>query len=106
MEHSVVLLQPGVDIQADQIPFIDRAEGGEVSTGGNLLREVPLNQDYHTAREQVLAEFEKSYLQRIVRTARGNMSDAARIAGVDRTTLYRLMQKHGLDRHDLLTRGD
>ena len=105
MEHSVVLLQPGVEVEADQIPFIDRTEGGHSGPGGGqLLREVPMNQDYHSAREQVLAEFEKTYLQKIVRSARGNMSDAARVAGVDRTTLYRLMQKHGLDRHDLLTR--
>ena len=67
---------------------------------------MPFDTDYHSAREQVLAEFEKNYLQRIVRQAKGNMSDAARIAGVDRTTLYRLMQKHGLERHDLLTSMD
>jgi len=33
-----------------------------------------------------------------VARATGNMSKAARLAGVDRTTLYRLMEKHQLVR--------
>jgi transcriptional regulator of acetoin/glycerol metabolism len=38
----------------------------------------------------------------VVKQAKGNLSDAARIAGVDRTTLYRLMEKHEVDRGDLM----
>ncbi len=102
MEHAVVLLSPGGEVQAEDIPFIDR-DGIGAAAQGSILSEIPMENDYHSARDRVLAEFEKGYLQRVVRTAKGNMSDAARIAGVDRTTLYRLMQKHGLDRHNLLT---
>jgi transcriptional regulator of acetoin/glycerol metabolism len=34
------------------------------------------------------------------------MSRAARLAGVDRTTLYRLMEKHGFKREALSGSGD
>ena len=37
-------------------------------------------------------------LFRSVNQAAGNMSKAARVAGVDRTTLYRMMERHGLQR--------
>jgi transcriptional regulator of acetoin/glycerol metabolism len=37
-----------------------------------------------------------------VNRAGGNMSKAARIAGVDRTTLYRLIEKHDLERDTIL----
>ena len=37
-----------------------------------------------------------------MREAGGNISDAARLAGVDRTTLYRLMEKHGTSKRDLI----
>ena len=46
----------------------------------------------------MLAHFEEEYLSQILKRANGNISGAARIAGVDRTTLYRLMEKHGMER--------
>ena len=48
----------------------------------------------------VIAHFEREYLVRLTARTGGNMSKAARLAGVDRTTLYRLMEKHGLRRDD------
>jgi len=49
----------------------------------------------------LLAEFERRYLSQLVKQAGRNMSRAARIAGVDRTTLYRLMDRHGLHRRSV-----
>ena len=53
---------------------------------------------------RLIATFELQYLTQLVTQARGNMSRAARAAGVDRTTLYRLMERHGL--HRKLTPSD
>jgi transcriptional regulator with PAS, ATPase and Fis domain len=103
IEHLVVLASPGEQVGADAIPFI--ADGIEESGGlrGISFQESFRNADYHTARERILAEFEKEYLEYVVREAGGNISDAARMAGVDRTTLYRLMEKHGTSKRELLT---
>jgi len=103
MEHLVVLLPPEVDeVGADILPVFDDGEmGGDGTRSGKL----PLHEDYHTARDIVLADFEKAYLRHIIQQANGNLSDAARVAGVDRTTLYRLMEKHDVQKEDLL-RGE
>jgi transcriptional regulator of acetoin/glycerol metabolism len=65
---------------------------------------MPLEETYHVARERLLAEFERRYLTWLVQQAGSNISRAARIADVDRTTLYRLMERHGLQR-TLTTNG-
>lgn len=63
--------------------------------------EAGVAKDYHSQRRRVLATFERSYLAWVFRAADGNVSEAARLAGVDRTTLYRLLEKHELERHEL-----
>jgi len=100
IEHLVVLAEPGEKITAAAIPFIEDEieEGSRRFSFDRTIR----GYDYHTARERVLAEFEQGYLEHVVREAGGNISDAARLAGVDRTTLYRLMEKHGTSKRDLI----
>jgi len=55
-----------------------------------------LDDAFHVAKDRIISQFEREYLARLVARASGNMSKAARLASIDRTTLYRLMDKHGL----------
>jgi transcriptional regulator of acetoin/glycerol metabolism len=104
IEHLVVLASPGAVLGAEDIVFIDDGgvhdPGVTASFGASVM-----SMDYHTAREHVLSSFEVDYLKHVVGTSSGNISDAARAAGVDRTTLYRLMEKHGMGRDTLSSRG-
>jgi len=105
IEHLVVMASPGAEIGADDIVFMDEAEA-RLGVGAPFDRAL-MDLEYHAARDQILSRFEVEYLTHVVQTSRGNISDAARLAGVDRTTLYRLMDKHGIGRDSLIaSQGD
>ncbi|MDX2015615.1 MAG: sigma 54-interacting transcriptional regulator [Myxococcaceae bacterium] len=57
----------------------------------------PQTLDYKRARDEVLTSFEKEFVTHLLRTFDGNISKAAREAGVDRAYLHRLIKRHGLD---------
>jgi len=112
IEHAVVLLEPGAELRAEDLP-VTRSDNpgpaagrgtepagtpGAQGTGGVPTVPMPIEETYHVARERLLAEFERRYLTWLVTQAGNNISRAARIADVDRTTLYRLMERHGLQR--------
>jgi DNA-binding NtrC family response regulator len=112
LEHAVVLLDPNSVIRPEHIPFISMDGGTAIPpvvpapATEEFLRDAALDGAYHEARERVLAHFELKYLTALVQRAGGNMSRAARLAGVDRTTLYRIMEKHGLQRESIMVEAD
>jgi DNA-binding NtrC family response regulator len=93
IEHLVVLAEPGKEIHPGDISTMDEPAPSAVP---GLPSSDVLRQDFHTAKERLVTDFERTYLRTLVDRSGGNMSRAARLASIDRTTLYRLMEKHNL----------
>jgi DNA-binding NtrC family response regulator len=104
IEHVAVLAEPNQPIEPSDIPIYDEPTG-EIASDGSMPTGI-LNDAYHPAKDRLIAHFEKEYLSRLVSRAGGNMSKAARLASIDRTTLYRLMEKHNFQRNELTGFGE
>lgn len=53
--------------------------------------------NYNDAKQSVLQAFERGHLQRLMREASGNVSQAARLAGKERRALGKLLKKHRIE---------
>ena len=53
---------------------------------------------FAAAKAQVIAEFERRYVDELLRQAQGNLSLAARLAGKERSRFGKLVKKYGLQR--------
>jgi DNA-binding NtrC family response regulator len=96
IEHVAVIADSDRPITPDDIPVYDDGPTAQAAETG--LPTAIMNEAFHVAKDNLIAHFEKEYLTRLTARAGGNMSKAARLAGIDRTTLYRLMEKHGYKR--------
>ena len=97
IEHLTVVAEAGRPIEPEDIPLYEEQAAGD---GASAVPAGLYGDAFHAAKEQLVTHFEREYLNRLSTRAAGNMSRAARLAGVDRTTLYRLMEKHGMRRDD------
>ncbi|MFL5579538.1 MAG: sigma-54-dependent transcriptional regulator [Gemmatimonadaceae bacterium] len=94
IEHLAVVATPGRPVKAEDISI----RGDQAfSAGGATIPTALMNQGYHAAKDAVLMEFEKAYLSRLLERSRGNLSRAAKLADVNRATLYRLVERHPQD---------
>jgi DNA-binding NtrC family response regulator len=94
IEWTAVSLTPGQEIESEDLPLAVPAVGPAAEMprpAGDVLDE-PLE----AASARFLAGFEARYVQWVIGRADGNIANAARLAGVARATLYRMMHRHGL----------
>jgi DNA-binding NtrC family response regulator len=77
--------------------FAGSGAGSASSGAGGNGRgaEVDVSVPFKVAKDALIDRFEQSYLRGILEAAGGNMTKAARMAGIDRMYLHRLVQKHG-----------
>ena len=105
IERAVVLAR-GDEITTDDLPvdvagIAPRGDNGAVGLGvgdaidlaARVLGEVP----YAEAKRRVLRDFDRAYAQNLLARSNGNVSEAARLAGLDRSNFRRVLRKHGSD---------
>ena len=85
--ERLALAARGGLIDVEDLPAVEQS----IQTNTNVLRPEQLFDDLPT-----LGELEGRYLRHVLRAVGDNRSHAARVLGVDRRTLYRMAERHGL----------
>src|SRR5690606_33952574 len=92
IEHAVVFCRDGV-IQPTELPFARKQSGSVDPPGGAPAQESSVTSfvdlPYREAKERAIHAFETGYFAAILQRAGGNVSEAARQAGLDRSNFRR-----------------
>jgi DNA-binding NtrC family response regulator len=89
--HRCFLLSKGPLIDLGLEP----AAGSHLPAGETACR---ASVSFAAAKAHAIAEFERGYVRSLLTQTRGNVSEAARLAGKDRSRFGRLIKKYGLQR--------
>jgi DNA-binding NtrC family response regulator len=73
----------------------DLPQSSDSNHDGNSADQL-LDLTYKEARRRLLDDFERRYLEHLLRISDGNVAAASRRAGMDRTYLIKLLQRHDL----------
>jgi DNA-binding NtrC family response regulator len=91
--RAVALAGPDDDFQS--LPFVLRPTAAPPDEGASASS-FRADRPFHDAKDELVAKFEREYLTDLVAKAGGNLSQAARIAGLERKFLYKLLERAGL----------
>ncbi|MBL7130584.1 MAG: sigma-54-dependent Fis family transcriptional regulator [Candidatus Omnitrophica bacterium] len=87
MERAIVLAPGSILKPAALYFYVKKGDKAGLWKGMN----------YSAAKERVLDSFEKDYLAHLLKTAHGNISEASRIAQIDRKNLYQKLKERNID---------
>lgn len=88
--QRLAIFYPNKEVGANEVTnSLGNIAGPGGENGGNILYDLPIRE----ARDQ----FEKAYLEHHMTAARGNVSEVARQAGLERTHLYRKLKALDID---------
>jgi DNA-binding NtrC family response regulator len=88
--RAVALAGPDDDFQS--LPFVLRP----TIAAPDAFADIKADRPFHEAKDALVDRFERAYLEDLVQRAAGNLSQAARLAGLERKFLYKLLERTGL----------
>jgi two-component system response regulator GlrR len=84
-------LQLGRPVELDDLPFLSQLRD---TTVGYVEQPAFHDDGLQDSKNRLVAEFERQYIERALRTTNGNISAAARMSGKNRRALFELIRKH------------
>ncbi len=95
--HRAALLAEGAVIESEHLPDHLLAAVRDVLPAGGEGEDGDLAGGFRAAKQRVVERFEREYVGRCLSEARGNISQAARAAGIDYKNFYAKVQQYGID---------
>ncbi|MHB1843945.1 MAG: sigma-54 interaction domain-containing protein, partial [Deltaproteobacteria bacterium] len=92
MERAVILC-PGEALSPGDLPSQIAENESRSAPDAEVLSELP----YTQAKLAAVSAFERRYLGALMRRTQGNLSEGARLAGMDRSNFRRLLKASGID---------
>jgi DNA-binding NtrC family response regulator len=99
IERSVLLCE-GDEIDLPDLPDLFGGSGRKGDGLGDGALESLYAMDLPAARREMVARFERRYLERLLRAHQGRVGKTAASAGISERTLYVRMRELGLDKSD------
>jgi DNA-binding NtrC family response regulator len=94
VERIVSLCLPGEEIGPDEMP---EELAGWAAPGGRGFPVINTELPFHDAKNDAITMFEMEYLKDLLKRHHGNISQAARTAGIDRKTIHRMLTKYDME---------
>jgi DNA-binding NtrC family response regulator len=101
LEHVLeraVILASGESVQPEELPPQIRRAENNFQAPQTFLLSLPFKE----AKDQLIEDFERRYIEDVLQKYHGNVSRAAEHSGIDRRSLHRLLAKYGLHASQLV----
>ena len=105
-ELANVLERAAVMSTGDRITTVELPARASPMRAGDEQNRFDMDLSFKEGRQQVLVDYEKTYLTSCLRRYKGNIGRCAQHCGIDAKTFYRKMQEYDLDKRDFRSLED
>jgi DNA-binding NtrC family response regulator len=89
-----IMFSPGNEICPEDVGFAGEGKPSRCGSSANLTA------SYRDTKEQFLRQFHEDYIGKILAQTEGNVTQAAKICGIERQALQQLMRRYGIRSED------